>query len=181
MAQADRNIPVAREQPQSRQSRGASFDRWHPLTSLRRQISHLLEDLDRISPFRPISRSGFDLVTEPVTRSAAETIMMPLVDIVEQDQAILLTAELPGMDENDIELKLSNGNLTLKGEKKNEREESSKGYYLSECSYGSFQRNFALPDTIDADKIEASFDKGVLTITLPKRPEKVIDIKPPIH
>jgi len=183
MAQADRNVPVSKEQ-QSRQPSAASGDPWRPLSNLRRQIDHLLEDFDRMSPFWPMGRSGFEM--EPFARGAAEMAGMPAVDIVEQDKAILITAELPGMDEHNIELKLSNGNLMLKGEKKSEREEKSKGYYLSERSYGSFQRSFALPETVDADKIEARFDRGVLTITLPKKPEaqkpeKVIDIKPTTH
>ncbi|GAB3372874.1 Hsp20/alpha crystallin family protein [Azotobacter armeniacus] len=179
MAQADQNVPVPREQ-QSRQPSASFVDPWRPLSNLRRQINHLMEDFDRMSsPFWPVGRSGFEM--EPFGRGAAG-MGMPAVDIVEQDKAILITAELPGMDEQNIELKLCNGNLMLKGEKKSEREESGRGRYLSERSYGSFQRNFALPDSIDADNIDARFDKGVLTITLPKRPEaqqpeKVIDIK----
>jgi HSP20 family protein len=184
MAQANQNVPAGKEQQpqQSQQPTAASTDPWRPLSNLRRQIDHLLEDFDRMSPFWPTGRSGFEM--EPFSRGAGGMASMPAVDIVEQDKAILITAELPGMDEQNIELKVCNGNLMLKGEKKSEREESSKGRYLCERSYGAFQRSFALPDSIDADKIEARFDKGVLSITLPKRPEaqqpeRVIGINKP--
>ncbi len=183
MAQADRSVPVTKEQ-QSHHPSFASGDPWRPLSNLRRQIDHLLEDFDRMSPFWPMARNAFDM--EGMIRSAGEMAGMPAVDIVEQDKAILITAELPGMDEHNIELKLSNGNLMLKGEKKDEREEKSKGCYLSERTYGAFQRSFTLPESVDADRIEARFDKGVLTIVLPKRPEaqkpeKVININSTTH
>ncbi|MFB8828742.1 Hsp20 family protein [Azotobacter sp. CWF10] len=187
MAQAEQqNVPVNREQQSQQPAAFSGSDPWRPLTNLRRQIDHLFEDFDRISPFGPIGRSPFNFgnMMEPFGRSAGGMtgMSMPAVDIVDQEQAILITAELPGMDEQNIELKLCNGNLMLKGEKRNEREESSKGRYLSERSYGAFQRSFALPDSVDAEKIEARFDKGVLSITLPKRPEaqqpeKSIEIK----
>ncbi|WP_349570351.1 Hsp20/alpha crystallin family protein [Azotobacter salinestris] len=189
MAQSEQqNVPVNREQQSQQPTAFSGSDPWRPLTNLRRQIDHLFEDFDRMSPFGSMGRSGlnFGSLMEPFGRSGGAGGMtgmsMPAVDIVDQEQAILITAELPGMDEQNIELKLCNGNLMLKGEKKNEREESSKGRYLSERSYGAFQRSFALPDSVDAEKIEARFDKGVLSITLPKRPEaqqpeKSIEIK----
>ncbi len=75
------------------------------------------------------------------------------------------------MDQNNIEAELSNGALTIKGEKRQETEEKKKNYYLSERNYGSFERSFQVPDSVDADKIEAAFSKGVLTVTLPKTAE----------
>jgi len=89
---------------------------------------------------------------------------------------------LPGMDEKNIEVKVADGTLTIKGEKQEEKEEKKKDYYLRERSFGSFERSFAIPEGVDVDKIEASFKKGVLTLTLPKKPEaqkpaKKIDIK----
>jgi HSP20 family protein len=75
------------------------------------------------------------------------------------------------MDEKDIAVKLSNGTLTIKGEKHEEKEEKKKDYYLSERRYGSFQRSFTVPDGVDEDKIEAAFKNGVLTVSLPKTPE----------
>jgi len=89
---------------------------------------------------------------------------------------------LPGIDEKDIEVKVANGILSIKGEKQEEKEEKKKDYYLRERNFGSFERSFQVPDGVDTDKIEASFKKGVLTVTLPKKPEaqiaaKKIDVK----
>jgi HSP20 family protein len=75
------------------------------------------------------------------------------------------------MDEKNVEVKFADGVLTVKGEKQEEREEKKKDYYLNERNFGSFQRSFQVPDGVDADKIEASFKKGVLTVTLPKSAE----------
>ena len=82
-----------------------------------------------------------------------------------------ITAELPGMDEKNVEVKLINGVLTIKGEKQDDKEEKKKDYYMRERSFGSFQRSFQVPEGVDTDKIEANFKKGVLTVTLPKSAE----------
>jgi HSP20 family protein len=89
-------------------------------------------------------------------------------DVSESDDALEVSAELPGMDEKDIEVSLENGLLTVKGEKKAESERTEKDYYVAERRYGSFRRSFRLPDTVDEDKIQAKFDKGVLRVILPK-------------
>jgi len=86
------------------------------------------------------------------------------------------------MDEKNIEVKVADGVLTMKGEKQEEKEEKKKDYYLQERSFGSFQRSFELPDSVDPDKIEASFKKGVLTVKMPKKveaqkPAKKIEVK----
>jgi HSP20 family protein len=86
------------------------------------------------------------------------------------------------MDEKNIEVQLSNGNLTIKGEKKEEKEEKKKDFHLQERRFGSFERTFGVPEGVDTDKIQANFTKGVLTITLPKKleaqkPAKKIDVK----
>ncbi len=96
---------------------------------------------------------------------------MPAVDVVESENGYEITADLPGMDEKNIEVKVTDGVLTMKDERQEEKEEKKKDYYLQERSFGSFQRSFELPETVDADKIEASFKKGVLTVKLPKKPE----------
>ena len=97
--------------------------------------------------------------------------MVPAVDIAEKDKAYEITAELPGLDQNNIELKFSNGTLTIKGEKKQETEEKKENYYTSERRYCAFERSFQVPQDVDETKIEASFSKGLLTVTLPKRAE----------
>jgi HSP20 family protein len=95
-------------------------------------------------------------------------IATPAVDVTEDEKAYRIAAELPGMTEKDIEVSVSGNMLVLRGEKKQEREEKEKNRYLSERSYGMFQRAFRLPDGVDRDKISAEFSKGVLTLTLPK-------------
>ena len=106
---------------------------------------------------------------EPAFRSESTFSMRsPAVDITEDDTAYKVTAELPGMSEKEIEVVASGDTLTLKGEKQQEQEQKDKNFYLSERSYGSFQRSFYLPDVVERDKISAEFSKGVLTIIMPK-------------
>src|SRR5579875_3223379 len=94
--------------------------------------------------------------------------LVPAVEISEDGQAYRITAELPGLEAKDIDISMSDHMLVLKGEKRADKEEKDKNYYLCERSYGAFQRAFPLPEQIDRDKVTADFAKGVLTITLPK-------------
>jgi|SRR6516225_11422978 HSP20 family protein len=100
-------------------------------------------------------------------------LMSPELDVRENADAITIEAELPGVDEKDISVTVANGMLTIKGEKKQEKEERNENYYLAERSYGTFQRTLRLPESIDDSKVEAKFAKGVLKITAAKRPEAV--------
>lgn len=150
---------------------------WAPLDTLRHEIDRLFDDFRPLSWRHPLSRAlrnmDFPSVEWPVA---------PAVDMTEKDGQYEITAELPGMDEKNVEVKVANGVLTIKGEKSEEKQEEKKDYHLSERRYGSFQRSFRLPDGVDADKIEAKFSKGLLTVKLPKtaeavKNEKKIDIK----
>ncbi len=136
---------------------------------MRRELDRLFDDFGAgfwRSPFRsPL----FDVA--PLRRAEAAFRAMPAADVSETDKAYEITAELPGMDEKNIEVKLANGVLTIKGEKQEEKEEKQKDYHMRERSFGSFQRTFQVPDGVDSDKIEASFKNGVLSVTLPKSPE----------
>ena len=101
---------------------------------------------------------------------------------MEKEKQYEITAELPGLNQSDVQVNLSNDVLTIKGEKKEEKQEKKEDYHLSERRYGSFQRSFRVPDDIDADKIEANFKSGVLSITLLKKAESLkkeqkIDVK----
>jgi HSP20 family protein len=96
---------------------------------------------------------------------------VPAVNVIENENEVRVTAELPGMDEKDIELSIHNGVLSMRGEKKAEYEENKEGYYRSERSYGTFHRSISLPEGVDPDKVEATFSKGVLNVTVPKLPE----------
>jgi HSP20 family protein len=92
----------------------------------------------------------------------------PAVDVTEKDGAFVVSAEVPGVTEEDIQVLLSGDMLTIKGQKRREREENGENRYLSERSYGEFQRVFSLPDGVDRENIAASFGNGVLTVTLPR-------------
>lgn len=111
----------------------------------------------------------FDAFMSPFEGEKSVSAISPNLDIAELKDKFEIKAELPGIDEKDINLSLEDGTLTISGEKKIENEEKEKGYYLKECSYGSFCRSVRLPDNISEDKIAAKFNKGVLTIDMPKK------------
>jgi HSP20 family protein len=151
-----------------------------PFESLRRELDRLFEEFEQDSWRAPFRRSAFDI--EPFWRRELSWGMTPAVDIVEKENAYEISAELPGMDEKDIEVKLANGVLTIKGERQEEKEEKRRDYYLRERRLGSFERRFRAPEGVDSDKISATFKKGLLTITLPKSADaqkavKKIDVK----
>jgi len=93
----------------------------------------------------------------------------PAVDIMETENELVLKADVPGVALKDIDIQLENGTLTVKGERKYEREEKNKGFHRMERSYGTFVRYFTVPDTVDAEHVHAAYEAGVLTITLPKK------------
>jgi HSP20 family protein len=100
------------------------------------------------------------------------TNWMPAVNVEESKDGLFLTAELPGMSHDDVEIELENNVLTISGTKQQEREEKDdRRYHLWERRWGAFQRSFTLPRTVDADQINATFENGVLTIHMPKAPE----------
>ena len=138
-----------------------SLARWtgdgDPLTQLQRQINSLFDDF--------FSRSSRDLW------GGNTGAFQPLTDVSETDKEVRITAELPGLHEKDVEVMVDNNRLIIKGEKKAEKEEQDGQYYHSERSYGYFDRTVELPQGIDADKGKAEFKKGVLKVTLPKKPE----------
>ena len=155
------NVPVQT----SNAPRPVASNEWRPFGNIRREIDRLFDDFDRGAWGFPFRRSLVDW--EP--RWLSETA--PAVDVAEKEKAYEITAELPGIDQSHVDVKLVNGVLTIKGEKRQETEEKKKNYYMSERRYGSFERSFQVPDGVDQDKIEASFNKGVLTVTLPKNAE----------
>ncbi len=162
MAEAITKLPVktaGKESP-------PALKHWRPFESLRREIDRVFEDFDGGAWRSPLARSFFDI--QPFRSRESTWATAPAVDIAETEKTYEITAELPGMDEKNIEVKFADGVVTIKGEKQEEKEEKKKDYYLSERSFGSFQRSFQVPEGVDADKIEANFKKGVLTVTLPK-------------
>lgn len=149
---------------------------WRPLESLRRQVDRLFDDFN-LNPL-PFRLGSSLLDSDPFLRrgllgSNLIGSNLPVADIVDKAQSIDINIELPGLDEKDIEIKLTNGNLAIRGEKKEEREENEQDYYLCERRYGAFARYFSLPEGVDAEHVEARMNKGVLTISLPKKPEAI--------
>jgi HSP20 family protein len=134
-----------------------------------RPFGNLTKDMDKV--FNSFLKN-FSL--EPY---ADDSSFVPSVDISEGDKEIKVSVELPGIDEKDIEVKLTKDTLTIKGEKKAEKEDKGEGYYHVERSYGSFYRTIPLTVKIDDDKVKAEFTKGVLTVTLPKSADAVSETK----
>ena len=133
--------------------------RWEPFRDLlttQREYVRLLKEA-----FSPMSGE-----TEVSTRSWA-----PPVDIYETEDAIVLKAELPGIDPKDVEVRVEDNTLYLKGERKYEKEVNEQNYHRIERSYGSFARSFSLPNSISAEKVKAEYKDGLLTLTIPKREE----------
>ena len=106
---------------------------------------------------------------EPFSAALAEPIgWMPAMDLVESPKEFLLTAELPGLDEKNVDVSIEDGVMTISGEKAEEKKEEDKKVYLYERTYGSFQRSFSLPSGIDGSKVTAEFNKGLLKVHIPK-------------
>ncbi len=117
--------------------------------------------------------SGLRLFEDAVTRMMSEPRSnrpwSPSVDIYETEDALILKADLPEVKVEDIDVRVENQTLTLRGERKFEKEENLKGYHRIERSYGEFVRSFAVPPTVDTEKVQADYKNGVLTIALPKK------------
>ena len=132
----------------------------HPILSMHREMDRLFDDFFRgIAPWRTGN------LESPLSSFVPDT------DVRETDKEVRVSAELPGMDEKDIEVELTDGGLTIRGEKKDEREGKENGYHALERSYGSFCRTVSLPADVEADKATAEFKKGVLTVIVPKTPQ----------
>lgn len=134
----------------------------------------IFDDIWSGMPFRP---SMFeDLVTE----ERFAPVNFPRIDVKESDNKLTVTAEIPGMKRDDIQVTVHNGTLTISGERSAEKEEKHEGYLRREISRGSFKRSFTLPETIDVDKIDAKYEVGILKIEFPKVEEakpKQIEVK----
>ena len=148
---------------------------WRPYEDLRREVDRLFEDFDAGNLFRSLRPINFEMFRQSGWNA-------PAVDIAENDKTFEITAELPGIDVKNVEVTLRNGNIVIKGEKQDEKEEKSADYYLQERRFGSFERSFAVPETVDASKVDATFKNGVLKVTLPKtaaaqKPAKKVEIK----
>ena len=146
-------VPWGRERGVS-----ASRDREDPFSSLHREMNRMFDDFAQsldLAPWTGWEAEGFH----------------PRMDVSETDNEVVVTAEMPGLEEKDFELNLTGDLLTLKGEKRHEHEEKEKGaVHRIERGYGSFQRTIQLPCEVEAEKASADYRNGVLTVTLPKAP-----------
>jgi HSP20 family protein len=151
------------------------------LMNLQGEIDRLFDDFARGLAL-PVPGGGLRM-SEPLRRLAPEPTMPVRVNVSESDNAYEIEAELPGVDEKDVDVTVSDGILTISGEIKEAKEEKRKDYRIVERAYGAFRRSFALPENVEEDKIEAKFSKGILRVTLPKRQgqpnanEKKIEVK----
>jgi HSP20 family protein len=138
---------------------GVNDDNFNPFNSLHREIDRVFGEFNRglLVPETHINNGSFNIA--------------PRVNVSETDKTMEISAELPGVEDKDIEVTVVDGALQIKAEKKAEKEDKAKNYHLVERSYGVMQRSIPLSFNIDADKIKANFDKGVLNIILPKPPE----------
>lgn len=124
-----------------------------------------------LSHFDPLAniRLFEDAFNRMLSEPAANRPWSPSVDIYETENELVLKADLPEVDQKNIDVRVENQTLTIAGERKFEKKDDHKGYHRIERSYGTFVRSFAVPNTFDTDKIGASFKNGVLTVTLPKK------------
>lgn len=127
-----------------------------------RDLRNLQEQMNRLLDLAWSREGGEEL---------REGAWQPPVDIFEDENSVVIKAELPGIDQQDIEVRIEDNTLTLRGERKHEEEVRKENYHRIERYYGGFQRSFSLPHTIDRERVKATCDRGVLTITLPKREE----------
>ena len=154
-------IPVGRERNAFAQ----------PFLSLQREIDRLFEDFTRGFPNMPSIAGG---------NGGNGGMVMPSTDVTETDKEIEITAELPGLEDKDVQVNFADGILTIRGEKKAEKEEKDKNYRLVERSYGSFERSIALPDGVKPENVKATIAKGVLSVKVTKpapAQAKTIEVK----
>jgi HSP20 family protein len=130
--------------------------KWNPYTELERTVNGLFDQPFGIRPM-------WD------DRNAEVLAWQPQVNVYEDKDHLSIEAQLPGIDLNDVELSVKEQTLQLRGERKTETEKSKDGYHFREAQYGKFSRSFSLPSTVNPDEAKATYDKGVLTITIPKQ------------
>lgn len=127
--------------------------------------------ITRIAPFRELANL-FENFAEGTGKDQLQAgTFVPPVDVYEDEHSVVLKLEVPGVNESDLDIQLENNTLTVKGERKFEKEEKEENFHRIERRYGSFARTFRLPNIVDSDKVEAHYDKGVLRIAIAKKAE----------
>jgi HSP20 family protein len=136
-----------------------------PFMTLHREMNRLFDDVFR----------GFDMAPFGSLGGMGRMASWPTVEVIETDHEVRVSAELPGMDQNDVEVLMNDGVLTIRGEKKSEVEDKERAF--SERYYGRFERRLPLAWEVEEDKVNASFKNGVLTVTMPKSPKSSAQVK----
>ena len=127
--------------------------------------------ITRIDPFRELASFFENFADGSGKDQLAAGSFVPPVDVYEDEHNLVLKLEVPGVNEEDLNVSVENNTLTIQGERKFEKEEKEENFHRIERRYGSFTRTFKLPNTVDSDKVEADYDKGILKIALAKRAE----------
>lgn len=144
---------------------------YNPITQFHREIDQIFHNV-----FRDFGLSPFEF-ERPLLPRMAEGILKPTLDLSATGKEYTISVEIPGVDEKDIKVDISDNTMTIRGEKKHAKEENEKNYYRIERSYGSFQRVLSLPEDANQDGVTAKFKKGVLTVTIPRKALPESDVK----
>lgn len=142
----------------------------HLYSSLRSEIDDLFHNFFGRADTQMLSSKKSQL---PLDESTENIFFFPDIDVVENDDALMLTAELPGLNKDDIDINFNDGTLTIRGEKRVEHDEDVKDSHITERRFGKFVRSYTLPRAIDADAIKAEMKDGVLMVTVPKIEDNV--------
>ena len=160
-------LPVQRDEKKTLHQEEGPLN---PLFNLHREIDKLFDHAFRGSVLSPLKSKIFS----PLSTSG---LLKPQVDVGATDKEYSITVEVPGVSEKDVNIEVSNNTMTIRGEKKQEKEENNKNYYRVERSYGSFQRVLSLPEDVDQEEIKATFKNGILSIRMPRKALPKSDVK----
>lgn len=138
-----------------------ALTKWSPKSEMARMMDEFFE-----TPFFPRFRGTFPMLR----KIGDEDLIHPMVDMYDKDDEIVVKAEIPGVEKEDVNISLTNNTLTIKGESKKEKETKEEDYYYCERSHGKFARMLTLPEEVQSDKVTAEFKNGLLEIHLPKSP-----------
>jgi HSP20 family protein len=164
---AKKKHPAKRTEKSLKATKRSDVSAFEPLQTLRRQVDDLFTNFTVTWPHFEMPK-----IEWPVLAGADTGGSIAKFDLSENGKSVKVVADIPGVDEKGIEVLVQGGVLTIKGEKKSEREEEGEDFYVSERSFGSFSRAFRLPEGVDEQAVDANFDSGVLTVTLPKLSKK---------
>ena len=154
----DRVPRFGRERENTSVARG----HWDPFRGFQREINSLFDDF----------LADFPVISQQHEEGLAPSVFIPKIDVSESDNEMKISAELPGMDEKDISVEIENDSVTIRGERKENKEDKGKNWYRREQSYGSFSRLIPLPSGVEGEKARAKFKKGVLNISVPKKEDE---------